>query len=204
MQDIHYMGAKTSKYMKHRVKEAPLLNRSSCKYSNDYCPKPLGDHAFNRELADSFKVTKELPMSEGTPWNKTSYAENFNEPRTQAHFDTAIQPNKGKEERKKMTRTLGGTDYSMEKQSHAERVHNGQRFKSSELALPKPNFMHGGTVTSDTYRTSYASDFTRSMNTTSDSAFKVFTEAKEMKSRAAKEEDRMFTTRRSCFLSPGQ
>jgi hypothetical protein len=200
---IHYVGRKNSQYMKCKIKEAPLLNRTSCKYFNDYGAKPLGDHVCNRELAECFKgsAVAKCNIDFG---NRTSYHENFNTQRTKEHFETANPPNFAPD-KKVRTRTTGGTGETMVFTSKSQSDHIVPRKLSqqTEIALPKPNFMLGGTVSCDSYRTSYGDNHSKSMPS-SGSLENLFVEMKAMKERKVKEEDKMFTTRRHIFLSPGQ
>jgi hypothetical protein len=207
---IHKVGKKDTKYMKMKPKVAPLTKRSACKYTSEFGPKPLGDHACNKELAELLKGNFGPTKMDVDFANKTSYHEVFNMPRTQEHFDLANQPNQAPS-RKIRTKTLGGTGETMVFRSWAQTEHGSKPqhlARPGETMLPKPNFMLGGTVTSDTYRTTNMTEYKRPYTTTSASAGSLYdnlhAELKNMKSRGFAEEDRMFAFRRACFLSPGQ
>jgi len=203
---IHKMGTKNTKYMKHRVKEAPGLDRESTHHFRTYGPKPLGDHVCNKELAETFKGAGAAPSIDIDFGNRTSYHENFNVPRTQAHFAEANLPNQAPDKKMK-TKTLGGTGKTMVHLSKSQSDHiQFPMHKSTECATPKPNFMLGGITTNDTYRTSYGSDFGRPWAATNnlDDLFSELRRERRGEKREVKEEDRMFTFRRSCFLAPGQ
>lgn len=82
MMDVHNVGQKTGKYMAYQTKRAPLLDRSSCKYTEDFIAFPLADAAFNRQLAANFKsssiAAKGLAKSKFD--GSTKYSEDFRLP----------------------------------------------------------------------------------------------------------------------------
>jgi len=43
MSELHHIGEKDTKHLDFPLKQAPLRNRDSCKYSNDFAAKPLGE-----------------------------------------------------------------------------------------------------------------------------------------------------------------
>jgi len=206
-EQVHFMGSKSAKYMKYKVKEAPLLDRRSCKYSCDFAAKPLGDHICSRELAELYRDRDRInPHAEVKQKGRTSYADTFNASRTQAQIDGANQSNQAPDKRIR-TRTLGGTGETTEHMSKSQSDHLDRSrvdfARPCRALAPKPNFMLGGSISSDTYRTAYTSDFNRVRPTTS-SLEDLYKEMKSMTSREFKEDERMFGFRRCPFLSPGQ
>ncbi|CAE7491030.1 unnamed protein product, partial [Symbiodinium sp. CCMP2592] len=75
-QEIFDIGQRRTKYMGVQLRQAPLLDRSSCIYSTDFARKPLGDHIENGKMAAIFKsgsaaIRNKFP----TPSSKSTYAE---------------------------------------------------------------------------------------------------------------------------------
>ncbi|OLP95578.1 hypothetical protein AK812_SmicGene22280 [Symbiodinium microadriaticum] len=75
-QEIFDIGQRRTKYMGVQLRQAPLLDRSSCIYSTDFARKPLGDHVENGKMAAIFKsgsaaIRNKFP----TPSSKSTYAE---------------------------------------------------------------------------------------------------------------------------------
>jgi len=205
LEAVHKMGQQNSKYMKYQLNTAPALNRSSCKYTRDYAPKPLGDHVFNKDLAESFRGPQKRPDANNIDFgNKSIYAENFNKGRSTEELKLAKLPTQGPG-RDTRTQTLGATDASMVFASHSHECHKAwPDAKLQGLAIPKTQLkLSGGTVLSDTYRTSYGSDFKNHSKSPS-SLNDLLADLRPTKSRTSNEEDRMFHVRRACFLSPGQ
>mmetsp|Transcript_21227 Transcript_21227/g.39930 ORF Transcript_21227/g.39930 Transcript_21227/m.39930 type:complete len:228 (+) Transcript_21227:111-794(+) len=75
-QEVFGIGQRRTKYMGVQLRQAPLLDRSSCRYSTDFARKPLGDHIENGKLASMFKsgsaaVKNKMPSGKPT----STYAE---------------------------------------------------------------------------------------------------------------------------------
>jgi len=52
---IHSVGKKNTKYLKFQASKAPLVDRTACKYNQEFTAKPLGDCETNKALAENFK-----------------------------------------------------------------------------------------------------------------------------------------------------
>lgn len=74
--DIHNMGTKNGKYMTYRPSKAPLWARSICRYTETFAPKPLGDFACNKMLAETFRLQSKAPPKLELS-SKTAYREQF-------------------------------------------------------------------------------------------------------------------------------
>lgn len=198
---MYRMGNKANKYMNYQTKQAPLLNRGSTHHSQQFCVKPLGDHLCNRELSEAFARTPNLPV-EADIGSATSYAENFNIPRTKEHFAFCKTTDQGPP-RKTRTHTLTCNEETMVKTSKSQTEHVAKPFHLArqEICTPKNNFLLGGMPVGDTYRTHYGSEYGKPM-ASSAGLENLFAELKK-KRQPVKEEHLMFTIRRSPFLSPG-
>jgi len=75
--DIHNMGTKNGKYMTYRPSRAPMWARTMCKYTEQFVPKPLGDYACNRLLAETFRPSSKADAPLLKLGAKTSYKEQF-------------------------------------------------------------------------------------------------------------------------------
>merc|ERR1712137_917074 len=73
---IHNIGKRTTKYLKFQKKEAPLVDRTACRYNQEFTAKPLGDNVANAELARTFSGAKK-PLESKSFDVKSSYCETF-------------------------------------------------------------------------------------------------------------------------------
>mmetsp|Transcript_82260 Transcript_82260/g.166697 ORF Transcript_82260/g.166697 Transcript_82260/m.166697 type:complete len:297 (+) Transcript_82260:99-989(+) len=82
MRDVHSVGQRTSKYMKYQAKKAPLLDRSSCRYTEEFVVLPLGDNIIARDMAEQTKRGNTAPAgtSEAKFNGATKYDDDFRPP----------------------------------------------------------------------------------------------------------------------------
>merc|ERR1719253_154063 len=76
--EIHSVGKKHTKYMKFHPSRAPLVDRTACKYHQEFTQKPLGDCETNKALAENFKQGG-MSKSMSSPFLglKSSYMDTF-------------------------------------------------------------------------------------------------------------------------------
>jgi len=133
--DIHSVGQRTSKYMEYQLNTAPLLNRNATQVTREFNPKPLGDCNVNRMLAQNFKqgvasAPKGLDVTlDGLTLHEAEYPKRSNEDLLRAR-QQAASTGAGVFAR---TKTLGGSGYLMEKQSHMH-----MKFITPDLTVAKP------------------------------------------------------------------
>jgi len=214
---IHKMGQKNTKYMKYQIKKAPLVDRSACKYHQEFVPKPLGDCVCNRELAKTFKggLAGGGKIQSNPSFGKSSrYVEDFCGSRSTAEMRGAKAPSQGPH-RKARTQTLGGTGDLLELSScsHGDHIAHPQHLaKPGEILIPKPNLTLAGRCNSDAFKTNYSSEFRGPaaqkkllMEKYGDSLpnFEGMFDGMQSLNRADDDEF-IYQIRRACFLSPGQ
>merc|ERR1719389_674765 len=75
---IHSMGKKNTKYMKFHPSRAPLVDRTACRYTQEYIARPLGDCETNKALAENFKQGG-MSKAASSPYLglKSSYMDTF-------------------------------------------------------------------------------------------------------------------------------
>lgn len=198
---IHNMGKKTTRYMKFQRNTAPLVDRTACRYHQEFIPKPLGDNECNRELAKTFKGDtrpKVSPPSQA----KSSYAEGFVRPSREQLRGSRQGSCAPKQIR---TQTLGGIGESMELHSHAHAnymAHDTGMARGTRAPAPKPNLTLAGSYVSELNRSHYQRDFVGAQQ-------KAVTDADwadympKLPAWVAEADPSMHQTRRTCFLSPG-
>eukprot|EP00928_Gymnodinium_smaydae_P003254 TRINITY_DN11166_c0_g1_i2.p1 TRINITY_DN11166_c0_g1~~TRINITY_DN11166_c0_g1_i2.p1 ORF type:complete len:351 (+),score=77.34 TRINITY_DN11166_c0_g1_i2:68-1054(+) len=80
MVDVHCIGQRSGKYMRYKLKCAPLHDRGSCMYTQDFVKRPLGDSATCTKLAAEIKA-KQQSGGQGTSkarfQGQTKYSEDF-------------------------------------------------------------------------------------------------------------------------------
>jgi len=211
---IHKMGQKNTKYMKYQIKKAPLVDRSACKYHQEFVPKPLGDCECNKELAKTFKGGLAGGKVQSNPsFGKSSrYVEDFCASRTTAELRGAKPPNQGPH-RKARTQTLGGTGEMLEVAScsHGDHIAHPQELaKAQEILIPKPNLTLAGKCTSDAFKTSYTLEFQGAAEQqkrymkrygSMPNIEGLFDDMPTLS--RPDDDDTIFQVRRACFLSPG-
>jgi len=211
--DILNMGQKDSKYMRYQGRKAPLVDRGACKYTQDFTPKPLGDHACNRELAITFRG----PSKHGAPCAfdaTSSYAEHF--PRhSHARMKQALLPSQNPNPGR--TQTLNGSgDGMLEKSSSSHstfcKPHEGMK-PSCDAFRPSGNITVGGF---GSFRSQYGHDFGASecaaqqrSNAGRAKRPQTAPASRTLASDARRSGERrlpkdVFTTGRSSYMSPGQ
>merc|ERR1719183_2473883 len=137
---IHSMGKKNTKYLKFQPSRAPLVDRTACKYTQEFTVKPLGDCETNKALAENFKQGG-MSKSMSSPFLglKSSYMDTF-----AGHHPTAMKSAKQKScaPKKVLTETLGGAGGLLETVSNSHNSHRAPPLslaKPGEVVLPKPN-----------------------------------------------------------------
>merc|ERR1719281_679882 len=137
---IHSMGKKNTKYLKFQPSRAPLVDRTACKYNQEFTAKPLGDCETNKALAENFKQGG-MSKAASSPFLglKSSYMETF------AGFEIpAMRGAKAKScaPKKVLTETLGGAGGLLETVSNSHQDHRCPPLalaKPGEVVHPKPN-----------------------------------------------------------------
>jgi len=202
---IHSVGKKNTKYLKFQASKAPLVDRTACKYNQEFTAKPLGDCETNKALAENFK---QGGMSKGmsSPFLglKSSYMDTFVH-----HSDTSMRSAKARScaPRKVLTETLGGAGGLLETVSNSHNSHRAPPIalaKPGEVIPPKPNL----TLTERTnglFRSQAKRDFVNpaiysaSMPPSLRTPFEF-----PALPRNVVDDDTIYNCRRACFLSPGQ
>lgn len=212
--DIHSIGKKNTKYMKYQIKKAPLVDRSACKYNQEFVPKPLGDCVCNKELAKTFKggLAGGGKVQSNPSFGKSSrYKDDFCVERSVQEMRSAKAPSQ--KQKKGRTQTLGGTGDMLELTSNSHEwmiAHPQNLAKAQEILIPKPNLTLAGRSNTDTFKTNYSREFRdpirqQAQLLQSYADLNNFDDMfKNMKSLATPEDEHIFATRRACFLSPGQ
>mmetsp|Transcript_94148 Transcript_94148/g.206200 ORF Transcript_94148/g.206200 Transcript_94148/m.206200 type:complete len:682 (-) Transcript_94148:51-2096(-) len=134
MLDVHWIGQRPTKYLKHHLNEAPLFNRDSCHYTQEYVPLPLGDNRINAQLAASFKgvsqKSKLTGPSDAKLSGETKYSQDFR-PHSAAQMRGCKQRSyKPKEAKRATTLSTGGPLLESKSASH-------EQFQTPELSLAK-------------------------------------------------------------------
>merc|ERR1719331_796375 len=202
---IHSMGKKNTEHMKFHPSRAPLVDRTACRYTQEYIARPLGDCETNKALAENFKQGG-MSKSMSSPFLglKSSYMDTF-----AGHNQTAMRSAKQRScaPRKVLTETLGGAGGLLETVSNSHNSHRAPPLslaKPGEVVLPKPNI----TLTEKTgssFRSQAKRDFVNpamyaaAMPPSLRTAF----EFPELP-RNVVDDDTIYNCRRACFLSPGQ
>jgi len=210
---IHKMGQKNTKYMKYQIKKAPLVDRSACKYHQEFVPKPLGDCVCNKELAKTFKGGLVGGKVQANPsFGKASrYKEDFCIDRSTAEMRAAKAPSQGPH-RKARTQTLGGNGDMLELSScsHGDHIAHPQELaKAGEILIPKPNITLAGRSNLDAFKTNYVMEF---MGPAAQQARLIQSYGSvpnfegmfnDMQPISRGEDEHIFQIRRACFLDPG-
>merc|ERR1719160_446657 len=203
---IHSMGKKHTKYMKFHPSRAPLVDRTACKYHQEFTPKPLGDCETNKALAENFKQGG-MSKSMSSPFLglKSSYMDTFS-----GHSPTVMRSAKQRScaPRKVLTETLGGAGGLLETVSNSHNDHRAPPMalaKPGEVVLPKPNITLTERTNNSLFRSQHKRDF---VNPTIYSATMPpsLTQPVDFPTLppTVVDDDLVFNCRRACFLSPGQ
>merc|ERR1719263_438209 len=157
---IHSMGKKNTKYMKFHPSRAPLVDRTACRYTQEYIARPLGDCETNKALAENFKQGG-MSNSMSSPFLglKSSYMDTF-----AGHNDNAMKSAKQRScaPRKVLTETLGGAGGMLETVSNSHNSHRAPPLslaKPGEVVLPKPNITLTEKTGSSFFRSQAKRDF---------------------------------------------
>lgn len=220
---IHKMGQKNTKYMQYQIKKAPLVDRTACKYTQEFSAKPLGDHQFNKELALTFRGSTRVYGAAGNVdfGLRSKYTEDFH-PHSPEEMRLARSPSQ-KPSRRARTQTLGGTGDQMVFRSSSHEDHRPLHSifgKAEKAAQPKTNLLVGGA--GDAYRSQYRDDFcgpaavAKRLLKQSSSAPAIAAAPPPVAPPAGHEEElppppgldlandaAIFNIRRCCYLSPG-
>jgi len=203
---IHSMGKKNTKYMKFHPSRAPLVDRTACRYTQEFMAKPLGDCETNKALAENFKQGG-MSRSMSSPFLgvKSSYMETF---AGHDHGSMKAAKQKSCAPRKVLTETLGGAGGLLETVSNSHNSHRAPPMalaKPGEVVLPKPNITlterHGGGF----FRSQAKRDFVNPAIYTA-SVPPSLSQPLEYPTLppTVVDDDMVFNCRRACFLSPGQ
>jgi hypothetical protein len=204
---IHSMGKKNTKYMKFQPSKAPLVDRTACKYNQEFTEKPLGDCVTNKALAENFKQGgMSRNMSSPFLGLKSSYMENhcgFDDKGMKSAKQKSCKP------RAARTETLGGTGDMLETVccSHSDlRAPPLALAKPGEVLLPKPNLTLAGTnSTNGLFRSQHKRDFINP--STHEARIPAHHRTQPNFPTLPQEvidDETAFHVRRACFLSPGQ
>jgi hypothetical protein len=203
---IHNMGKKNTKYMKFHPSRAPLVDRTACKYNQEFTAKPLGDCETNKALAENFKQGgMSRNMSSPFLGLKSSYMETFagfTMDEQRGSKQRSCKPRAGR------TETLGGTGDMLETVSNSHMGHKAPPLrlaKPQEVLLPKPNLTLSGNQTAGLFRSQASRDYINPASvqtklpahTLSQPSFPALPPE-------VVDDDVVFNVRRACFLSPGQ
>jgi len=203
---IHSMGKKHTKYMKFHPSRAPLVDRTACKYHQEFTPKPLGDCETNKALAENFKQGG-MSRSMSSPFLglKSNYMDTF-----AGHDYKTLKSAKQRScaPRKVLTETLGGAGGLLETVSNSHSSHRVPPLslaKPGEVMLPKPNL----TLTEKTSNAFFRSQAKRDFVNPAIYAAAMPTSLMQQVEfppldNSVVDDDTIYNCRRACFLSPGQ
>eukprot|EP00931_Biecheleriopsis_adriatica_P103211 TRINITY_DN78075_c0_g1_i1.p1 TRINITY_DN78075_c0_g1~~TRINITY_DN78075_c0_g1_i1.p1 ORF type:complete len:247 (-),score=30.22 TRINITY_DN78075_c0_g1_i1:56-796(-) len=165
MNEVQGIGHRDTKYLPFRYTQTPLIGRWACKYTQELCARPLGDHLGNNDFAASMKdneframPSKEKRSLHNDSWRSFSSAQ-MQEAKPGLAFYTMAK-----------TDTLNDTGARTDKLSFSHRNHHGrsERFCNSGTVPPASDglFMsgRGGALgntlrAGDCFRSRYADDF---------------------------------------------
>lgn len=204
--EIHSVGKKHTKYMKWTPSRAPLVDRTACKYNQEFTQKPLGDCETNKALAENFKQGG-MSKSMSSPFLglKSSYMETFvtHEPK---HMRAAKQMSCAP--RKVLTQTLGGAGGLLETTSNTHSSHRAPPMhlaKPGEVLLPKPNLTLTEKSGSEFFRSQARRDYINPANYAASipPGLNLPVDFPRLGNDVV-DDDTIYNCRRACFLSPGQ
>lgn len=203
---IHSVGKKNTKYMKFHPSRAPLVDRTACKYNQEFTTKPLGDCETNRALAENFKQGG-MSKSMSSPFLglKSSYMETF-----AGHNHDSMRSAKQKScaPRKVLTQTLGGAGGLLETVSNSHNDHRAPPLalaKPGEVVLPKPNLTLSEKNGQGFFRSQAKRDFVNPAIYTATMPPHLSQPVDFPKlAQTIVDDDTIYNCRRACFLSPGQ
>jgi len=203
---IHSVGKKNTKYMKFHPSRAPLVDRTACKYNQEFTAKPLGDCETNRALAENFK-NGGMSRSSSSPFLglKSSYMETF-----AGHAPENMRAAKQKScaPRKVLTQTLGGAGGMLETVSNSHSSHRVPPMalaKPGLVVLPKPNLTLTENQGGGFFRSQAKRDFVNPAIYAASMPPSLSTETDFPRlPKTVVDDDMIYGTRRACFLSPGQ
>lgn len=203
---IHSVGKKNTKYMKFHPSRAPLVDRTACKYNQEFTTKPLGDCETNRALAENFKQGgRGKSMSSPFLGLKSSYMETF-----AGHNHDSMRSAKQKScaPRKVLTQTLGGAGGLLETVSNSHNDHRAPPLalaKPGEVVLPKPNLTLSEKNGQGLFRSQAKRDFVNPAIYTATMPPHLSQPVDFPKlAQTIVDDDTIYNCRRACFLSPGQ
>jgi len=203
---IHSVGKKNTKYMKFHPSRAPLVDRTACKYNQEFHAHPLGDCATNKALAENFKQGGgSKTMSSPFLGLKSSYMETFaghDHPAMKAAKQRSCAP------RKVLTQTLGGTGGMLEMVSNSHNDHRAPPMhlaKPGEVMIPKPNITLTEKQGGGFFRSQAKRDFVNPAIYAASMPSSLTQPMEFPKLPGGVVDDEMiYNCRRACFLSPGQ
>jgi hypothetical protein len=197
---IHNIGKRTTKYMKFQKKTAPLVDRTACRYNQEFTPKPLGDYATNKELAITFSGAKKPTTSKAFD-AQTNYQSTFKDMDTQQLRSAKQKSCAPKQVR---TSTLGGTGDLLETGSMAHQTFRTPPLhlaKNAPALAPKPNLTMAGQQASHLFTTAYNRDFVQHGSSVVEARYEDFMPPSEQLPYLA--DPSIYNARRACYLSPG-
>lgn len=123
---------RTNKYLNFQLKQAPLLDRSSCHYTRAFS-RPPSAGTLASDIAEFVKLKQAMPRGKQAKLQGTTrYSEQFCDWSSEASRTVAYKPHKGCKD------PIGKvTDHSAERLSHSHNTHSGIRpFSATERARP--------------------------------------------------------------------
>lgn len=202
---IHSVGKKHTKYMKFQPSKAPLVDRTACRYNQEFTSKPLGDCETNNALAKNFKTggasrSSSTPMLSVTSSYMDTFVNHDSKARTGAKQKSCAP-------RKVLTQTLGGAGGLLETVSNSHSDHRVPPLalaKPGEVVLPKPNI----TLTEKsgaTFKTQSRRDYVNPAIYLASMPPSITNQPDFPKMPVTVvDDDTIYNCRRACFLSPGQ
>eukprot|EP00930_Biecheleria_cincta_P071143 TRINITY_DN58679_c0_g1_i1.p1 TRINITY_DN58679_c0_g1~~TRINITY_DN58679_c0_g1_i1.p1 ORF type:complete len:231 (+),score=30.56 TRINITY_DN58679_c0_g1_i1:77-769(+) len=166
MDEVHSIGFRDTKYLPFRYSTAPLIDRTACRYTQELCARPLGDHLGNYDFAESMKAPK-MALNRPREPDNSSHRESWRNFSREERLDTK-QPLAFYSMAK--TGTLNGMGNRMDQLSFAHTMHHGRSEKfcnSGTVPPPADNLKMGGRGgalgstlrAGDGYRSRYGHDY---------------------------------------------
>lgn len=188
--------------MKYQKQKAPLVDRTACKYNQEFTSKPLGDYVTNTALAKQF-ASRSQPFTSKTIGDvKSNYNDYFGKELTTHELQSAKQ--KSCAPKIVRTQTLGGTNDFLEPVSLAHSTyqkHPMHLARGDPAVPPKPNLTMAGQQASHLFTTAYNRDFVKNTATVTEGTYEDFMPPADQIPHLA--DPSIYHARRACFLSPG-
>eukprot|EP00441_Pelagodinium_beii_P033253 CAMPEP_0197642132 /NCGR_PEP_ID=MMETSP1338-20131121/15886_1 /TAXON_ID=43686 ORGANISM="Pelagodinium beii, Strain RCC1491" /NCGR_SAMPLE_ID=MMETSP1338 /ASSEMBLY_ACC=CAM_ASM_000754 /LENGTH=231 /DNA_ID=CAMNT_0043215215 /DNA_START=79 /DNA_END=774 /DNA_ORIENTATION=+ len=162
MSEVHAVGQRDTKYLPFRYSTTRLIDRTSCRYTQELCARPLGDHLGNFDFAASMKDLDSSPMGpdrknnslHADSWRNFSKEEMLEAKPALKYYTMA------------KTSTLNDMGKKMDPMSFNHFTHNGRSeafCNSGTIETAKDNLIigqRGGVLRAgDCYRSRYGTDY---------------------------------------------